>query len=80
MGEKFSQTNYDSLIRDLELLQKLNQAELINSCAWYYNEGDDNYYETSCNNAFQFAYGRKELNFKYCPYCGKKINEKINKT
>ena len=42
-------------------------------CVWEYTTNDMDYYETSCNNAFQFNYGEKDDNFKYCPYCGKEI-------
>ncbi len=44
-----------------------------NQCIW---EFDDHYcfYETDCKHSFQFMDdGIDENNFKYCPYCGRKI-------
>lgn len=42
-------------------------------CEWIW---DNEFYDTSCNNGFQFMNdGIKENNFKYCPYCGGKIAE-----
>ena len=39
---------------------------------WEYYE----YWETGCDNLFQFhAGGPKENHFKFCPYCGKPIEE-----
>lgn len=35
---------------------------------------DVDYYETSCDNAYQFLEGGlQENNFNYCPFCGEKI-------
>ena len=44
-------------------------------CMWRYLEDwTGSYWETSCNNKFQFINGSIEGNdFKYCPYCGKEI-------
>jgi len=47
-------------------------------CKWVINESPDEtiYYETSCNNAFTFIEdGIEDNNYKFCPYCGKEIEE-----
>ena len=43
-------------------------------CVWIPDDLHD-YYETSCDHAFSFEYGKREKEFKYCPYCGKEIEE-----
>jgi len=44
-------------------------------CKWV-NQDISEYFETECDNAFGFnCDGIKENNFKYCPYCGGKIQE-----
>ena len=46
------------------------------TCIWTY---DDNYcyYETECGEAHMFCSGNSEdNNYKYCPYCGKFIEER----
>jgi hypothetical protein len=43
------------------------------TCVWQYQE-DCDYYETECGNGAVFTNGGvKENEYKYCPYCGKKI-------
>jgi len=45
------------------------------TCKWTYDE-NYYYYGTECGNVFQFDCGGIEENeFKYCPYCGKYIEE-----
>ena len=45
------------------------------TCKWTYDE-NYYYYETECGNVFQFdSEGIEENQFKYCPYCGKFIEE-----
>lgn len=40
-------------------------------CAW---KRDDDYWETSCGDAFQFADGGPgENNMRFCPYCGRAL-------
>jgi len=49
------------------------------TCTW---EEDDVYgmYETECGNAFEIIEGDIEENsFKFCPYCGRKIQEEVVK-
>ena len=51
---------------------------MSDSCAWNQQESDFEYgiYKTSCNNLHYFAEGNiDENNYKYCPYCGKLIEE-----
>jgi hypothetical protein len=52
----------------------IKQETTKKTCEWTYEE--DNYYTTSCSEAFFFVSGNwQEHNFKYCPFCGKEINE-----
>jgi PHP family Zn ribbon phosphoesterase len=47
----------------------------INVCEWTFDLVDD-FYQTTCGNAFTFTEGDPEDNyFIYCPYCGFKIKE-----
>ena len=44
-------------------------------CKWTY-DNCDGCYETSCKNMFEFTVdGIRQNEFKYCPYCGGKIQE-----
>lgn len=43
-------------------------------CVWTLDDLHD-YYETKCGQAFTFTYTKCEKEFKYCPYCGKEIEE-----
>jgi len=49
----------------------------MNKCKWEYLNFGEIYYETECDNAFQFNDGGLKENdyFKFCPYCGKEIEE-----
>jgi hypothetical protein len=43
-------------------------------CIWRWDY--DGYYKTGCNNMFQFTEdGIRENSFRFCPYCGKPIEE-----
>ena len=45
-------------------------------CVWKINKVFcDDYYETSCGASFRFPPKRRSNVFKYCPYCGKEIEE-----
>ena len=45
------------------------------TCTWGYDDGDD-YWETSCDGAFQLVDGTPADNgMKFCPYCGRPIEE-----
>ena len=49
------------------------------TCKWH-KDGqhmpDHDYWETSCDNMFQFKVdGPNENSFKFCPYCGLPIEE-----
>jgi len=48
------------------------KTSIKENCIWEYNEFSD-YYETICGHSFCFSYSKKEPEFKFCPYCGKKI-------
>ena len=51
----------------------------MDSCDWRkdgFHMSEHDYWETGCNNMFQFNNGGpKENHFKFCPYCGKLIEE-----
>jgi len=40
-------------------------------CIYKYIDGGN--WEISCNNLTHLGFREYELNYKYCPYCGKKI-------
>lgn len=44
-------------------------------CVWTWDENHC-YYDTSCGEGFTFTYGKKDKNFKTCPYCGGSIEVK----
>jgi hypothetical protein len=44
-------------------------------CTWKYDVMDD-FYETECDESFFLTTGNlKDNHIKYCPYCGKRIEE-----
>ena len=47
----------------------------MNECSWIHREDwDEDYWETSCHNAFMLLGGTPSDNgMKFCPYCGKVI-------
>ncbi len=51
----------------------------MNICKWHkngYHWEDHGYWETNCDNIFQFNNGGpKDNHFKFCPYCGGLIEE-----
>ena len=53
----------------------------MKKCKWEkveYVTSDDSYWKTSCGEVHNFYQGNIEYNhFKFCPYCGKLIREKI---
>ena len=52
------------------------------TCKWGKNGfALEDYWETGCENLFQFINGGPEQNhFEFCPYCGKPIEEEKGKT
>lgn len=50
-----------------------------NTCKWKqdgFNMTEHSYWETTCDNLFRFnTGGPKQNHFKFCPYCGKLIEE-----
>lgn len=45
-----------------------------NKCEWKWT---DEYFKTACGKAFFFDCGNiAENNFRFCPYCGRRIYEK----
>jgi len=59
---------------EIVLLPDIEQI-LAQTCRWEYDENDC-YYKTDCGHSFQFSHDENEFAvFKYCPYCGKLIEE-----
>ena len=49
-------------------------------CVWRYDKGDD-FWETQCDNAHVFGDGGPDDNqYRFCPYCGKKLAEIVPPT
>lgn len=65
------------LIEEATLKWVLEELKKM-SCEWKYkDDGYDDYYETACDNLHCFLEGNVKNNqYKYCPYCGRKIIEK----
>jgi hypothetical protein len=72
--------NPDKVCKRCEKIKKKNNpqvAEIDKKCVWTYN-GTYGYYETICGHGFEFVDGNPDKNhFKFCPYCGNKIDENI---
>lgn len=48
-------------------------------CVWKENE-EYGMWETGCGNSFEFIEGDiEENNFKFCPYCGFRIDQEIKR-
>lgn len=61
-------------------IKESNFDVIKKTCKWNKqvrdHEDDDYLYDPSCmSTTFMFPYGDKEECFKYCPYCGKEIEE-----
>lgn len=58
-----------------EIAEKMNPKP----CIWTYcNDGDMEYWDTSCDNTFMFDNGGPEDNHaKFCLYCGRPIEVEI---
>lgn len=52
------------------MVWKKNKAKIDTDCCKWKRKA--NYFVTKCNNETDVMYGIKE-NYKFCPYCGKKI-------
>jgi hypothetical protein len=44
-------------------------------CIWVFNDDGGGFFDTECGEAFCFDGGSIDKEFKYCPYCGRKIEE-----
>jgi predicted nucleic acid-binding Zn-ribbon protein len=61
----------DSINSMTKAIEHLKQAG--KKCEWML---DDGIYDTNCKDAFYFSEGNLISNdFKYCPYCGREIEE-----
>jgi len=52
--------------------------EIFGTCKWSLEVDSDTtaWHKTSCNESFHTYSGTfKDINFKFCPYCGKEIEE-----
>lgn len=65
------------------IIRKIKESNfdvIKKTCKWKLQDEDeafdsDKYYETECGQSFYFTHGLKDDEYKYCPYCGKKIEE-----
>ena len=55
--------------KDYIILRKYEENKADDVCEW---KVKSNYYVTKCSHDTDVMYGLKQ-DFKYCPYCGKKI-------
>ena len=55
---------------------KQASGQSAQTCDWKREDEDnDEYWETSCDNAFTFNAGSPDKNgFSHCPYCGRKLS------
>ena len=58
------------IARDNVMVWKKNKAKIDTDCCKWKRKA--NYFVTKCNNETDVMYGMKE-NYKFCPYCGKKL-------
>ena len=82
--EVFSHIDFDSTIQSgLDNFLKAYNSELLrivkhvgvsdDVCEWKYNDSEY-YFESSCKHLHIFmSDGPKENEYRFCPYCGKKI-------
>lgn len=60
--------------RGKEYLQKALALFDDEKCRWILIDGDYGFWQTGCNNGFEFTDSKpKENHFKFCPYCGREI-------
>ena len=60
----------------MDLRDHITALEQVGPCTWEYDD-DDDYWGTSCGDAFCITDGTPAENkMHYCPYCGKKLVEK----
>lgn len=72
MNEVIESRDPEAIIADLE---RWNLPEGKVFCIWKRGTYDD-HWETSCDDAFQFADGGpRENNMRFCPYCGRVLQE-----
>ena len=61
---------------DTIVLRKYEENKADDVCEWKYNNSEY-YWESSCEHLHIFmSDGPEENEYKFCPYCGKKIKEK----
>lgn len=73
--ETISDDLFERLLRAIDLEEPLFEGEGWPKCAWIHDSdkvGFD-WWDTKCGRRFELSTGR--LEFKYCPYCGKEIEE-----
>ena len=68
-GEKAQEVAID---KEIEIVQQGGVSDDV--CEWRLCDEEANVYDTSCRNPHILIDGApEENNYKYCPYCGKKI-------
>ena len=61
--------------KDDIILRKYEENKSDDVCEWKYNDSEY-YFESSCEHLHIFmSDGPKENEYRFCPYCGKKIKE-----
>ena len=61
--------------KDNIILRKYEENKSDDVCEWKYNDSEY-YFESSCDHLHIFmSDGPKENEYRFCPYCGKKIKE-----
>jgi len=63
----------------LDKIRAIRQGKIKEYCEWKYVSEDDDYYETTCSQAFYLTNGTpKDNHYKFCPHCGRRIKETEN--
>ena len=54
--------------------ERIKSQQGQEDCLWEYDDVHGKY-DTACGNAYCFIAGERRNQFRYCPYCGRKIEE-----
>jgi hypothetical protein len=72
---RYSVKQYLSIVDVIDFIDSLQEPETV--CKWTCDRNgfdDSNVYDTGCGDAIVYYEGTpEENNYKYCPFCGKKI-------
>ena len=68
---KHAYQEYKCWVKSIEIVKQSGVSDGV--CEWKYN-GTEYYWESSCDHLHIFmSDGPKENEYRFCPYCGKKI-------